>query len=742
MDRNNHVDYVIRYSFADTDTQKAIDQLERLLRRLHEVGLQSEVREADESSLFVFVRASNTKSLRHAVYQSRIRDWLHGVRNTEPEQESEAEPQTEAERLRVIYHMITVPREAGGAGIIPEYGEWKNVTAVFPLHDDETNKECMRDWSSKTFLTPEDLDKIRNSFGESVGFYFAFLQSYFRFLMFPAAFGFSCWILLGSFSTIYTVVNALWCIVFIEYWKRQEEDLSCRWQTRGVSLNRPKRLDFKPEREVRDARTGEIKGVFPIGKRMQRQLLQVPFTVVAAIGLGVIIATCFAIEIFISEIYNGPFKGYLVFIPTILLSALIPTMTAVLVSVATRLNDYENYETQFAYDAALTQKIFIINFITSYLPIVLTAFVYLPFASYIVPYLDVFQLTVRPFVSKEHATTARTKFSINPDRLRKQVIYFTVTAQAVNFAQETIVPILKQRFAQKYKEYQRNRNKPVDDDSTESETQRKSRDIPFQDDPNETKFLNRVRNEADLADYDVTDDLREMCIQFGYLALFAPIWPLVPVSFLVNNWVELRSDFFKICIECKRPWPQRAETIGPWLESLGFLSWVGSITSSALVYMFSNNDTAPDGQPSTIKGWALLLTIFFSEHLYLFVRYAVRAGMSKLEPPNVRKERTERYMMRRRYLESTLLTRSASDDDESEAEQPPADADSGVDLSQITRKTLEEDAREWTRHGTDPAEKFWQRQKGWRESAHVASAIVRELTSHSAKESKESKKEL
>lgn len=99
---------------------------------------------------------------------SRIRDWLYGVRNTEPEPEDSAEPQTESERLRVIYHMITVPREGGGAGIIPKSDEWKNVVAIFPLHDQEANSQCIRDWSRKTFLTTEDLDQIRNTFGESV----------------------------------------------------------------------------------------------------------------------------------------------------------------------------------------------------------------------------------------------------------------------------------------------------------------------------------------------------------------------------------------------------------------------------------------------------------------------------------------------------------------------------------------------------------------------------------------------
>lgn len=111
---------------------------------------------------------------------------------------------------------------------------------------------------------------------------------------------------------VYTAINCLWCIIFVEYWKRQEVDLSCRWQTKGVSAVRTTRREFKPEKEVRDEGTGEMRGVFSASKRMRRQLLQIPFALLAAIALGAIIATCFAIEIFISELYNGPLKSYLV----------------------------------------------------------------------------------------------------------------------------------------------------------------------------------------------------------------------------------------------------------------------------------------------------------------------------------------------------------------------------------------------------------------------------------------------
>ncbi|KAL1851454.1 hypothetical protein Plec18167_008645 [Paecilomyces lecythidis] len=705
------VDYVIRYRFADTDPSEAAQQLERLLRALTEVGLQTEVRHGDETSLLVFVRAAKRR-LAKAIHRSRVRDWLYGVRNQEPDASSVTDPQTEAERLRVIFQLITFPKEEGGADITPKHGEWENVEAIFALHDDETNRKWMRDWSQKTLLTKDDLDQIRNKFGEKVGFYFAFLQSYFKFLVFPAAFGFSCWLLLGHFSVIYTVGNCLSCLVFVEYWKRQETDLSIRWQTKGVSALLTKRREFKAEKVITDEVTGEKKYIFPATKRLSRQLLQVPFALLAVTALGAIIATCFAIEIFISEIYNGPLKTYLVFIPTILLSALVPTISALLVNVATRLNDLENYETQESYDVALTRKIFVLNFIVSYLPIILTAFVYVPFAGLIVPYLDVFKLTVRPFVSKDEVH-AVTEFQINPDRLRKQVIYFTVTAQIVNFAMETIVPYAKRKLFLKYKEFSDERK----NGSSNGEGQEQKSTAAFDDPPEEAEFLVRVRRQAELSEYTVTDDLREMCIQFGYLALFSPVWPLVPVSFLINNWVELRGDFFKICKECRRPTPERTDTIGPWLDTLGLLSWLGSITSSALVYMF--NGSGPEGTPSRIQFWALLLTIFFSEHLYLLVRAVIAAVVAKVETPSIRQEKAEMYTLRRKYLQSAIDAEKEGVTGE-DVEEPVLQGGE----EKITRESLEEDARASTLRDSTASDRFWGRQRGWQESVKVGAGII------------------
>lgn len=187
------------------------------------------------------------------------------------------------------------------------------------------------------------------------------------------------------------------------------------------------------------------------------------------------------------------------------------------------------------------------------------------------------------------------------------------------------------------------------------------------------------------------------------------------VSFLINNWIELRGDALKIAIETQRPVPWRADSIGPWLEALGFLSWLGSLTSAALVFLFSGDGLGPNGSPWDIKAWGLLLTMFFSEHIYLAVQLGVRKALSKLDSPGLQKERSERFVVRKQYLA------------ESQGQEAAEKAASGGIAAgeKISRSTLEEEARQSTLkgHGT-PGERFWQRQRGQAESIAVGKSFI------------------
>ncbi len=101
-----------------------------------------------------------------------MKDWLFGVRPAAPDRETQrsldAEPVTAAERLRIVHALITLPESEGGAGITPQKRQWSLVESIFPLHDQEFNKAWVKRWSTTWTVKAEELEKIRNMFGEKV----------------------------------------------------------------------------------------------------------------------------------------------------------------------------------------------------------------------------------------------------------------------------------------------------------------------------------------------------------------------------------------------------------------------------------------------------------------------------------------------------------------------------------------------------------------------------------------------
>ncbi|KAI1004463.1 hypothetical protein K3495_g3748 [Podosphaera aphanis] len=641
---SHNVDYVIHFNYEDIDKPQADAQFAKLIKALNVVGFEVQVRKGDESSLYIFIKMASENDLNFEVYRSRLQEWSYAVNPTLPPDEMqknlEKKPITEAERLRLIYSLVTCPKSEGGAGITPNTGEWKIVKSIFPLHDPIFNKEWVKKLSSKYFLTTQDLDEVQAKFGEKIAFYFAFLQTYFLFLAFPAGFGLFAWLFLDSYSPTYAIVNGLWSIFFLEYWKRKQQDLAVHWEVQDIHFIQKQRAEFKLRGISNHPATAEHALSFSILNRFCWQLPQVLFTVVAVVATGSLISICFSIEIFLSEVYSGPFKKYLIFLPTLILSTVLPKLLSFLTSIASNLSDLENHKTLHSHEVSMIQKIFVLNFITSYLPIFLTAFIYVPFARVLVPFLDVFQLVVRHGTEDGEMNKVNTNFKINPDRLEKQVIYFTVTAQIIGFGTEVILPYVKRKFFNKIKKVQVHTGLKKDTLNLSSN--------------DESEFLDRVKREAHLEIYDVTSDFREIIVQYGYLSLFSVIWPVTACSFFINNWIEIRGDALKIVLDTQRPIPWRADSIGPWKDAMIFLTWLGSITSAALVYLFSEGRLEAEGAPWNIKGWGLLLTIIFSEHIHSIIQLSIKKVLSQIENPEKQKERYETLILRKQYIQQKL----------------------------------------------------------------------------------------
>jgi anoctamin-10 len=144
-----------------------------------------------------------------------------------------------------------------------------------------------------------------------VAFYFAFGQSYSAFLLFPAVTGLIAWLWLPNYSLVYAILTVIWCTVFLEYWKVREVDLSIRWQVRGVNKTKTNRPEYKYEQVVVD-QYGRTIHYTPKWKQIARQLVQVPFMAASTAALALMISSVFAVEILISDSYDGPNSFYLV----------------------------------------------------------------------------------------------------------------------------------------------------------------------------------------------------------------------------------------------------------------------------------------------------------------------------------------------------------------------------------------------------------------------------------------------
>jgi hypothetical protein len=242
-----------------------------------------------------------------------VKDWLYGITKEHPggTASSVVSGFFEAEDILSVYHLVNWRKELGGAGITPGFGKWGNVSSIFPLHNHRTNRELLTRLSKRIFLQLEDLDQIRDLLGSKIAFYFAFLQTYFQFLIFPCAAGIFARLVLPQYSLLFALVIGVWCTVFLEYWKIQQTDLSIRWNVRGVGNLKVNRPQYQYTKTIVDS-AGRKRHYFPRWKRIARQLLVVPFVLTSTLFLGALIAVVFAIETFISEAYEGPYKFYLV----------------------------------------------------------------------------------------------------------------------------------------------------------------------------------------------------------------------------------------------------------------------------------------------------------------------------------------------------------------------------------------------------------------------------------------------
>eukprot|EP01043_Picozoa_sp_COSAG02_P048445 COSAG02_NODE_4759_length_5019_cov_3.090650_2_plen_465_part_00 len=153
------------------------------------------------------------------------------------------------------------------------------------------------------------------------------------------------------------------------------------------------------------------------------------------------------------------------------------------------------------------------------------------------------------------------------------------------------------------------------------------------------KELQKVRDPYELQNrlmpYTGTfDDFNDRVIQFGYIVLFAPAFPLAPFLAFINNVFEIRTAGFKMCFAYQRPTFKPRAGIGSWMAFLNVLGFLAVITNASMITFVGSQDADNMGletenmtQRSTY--YQLWLRFVVVEHCVL----SLRTVLMVISPP-------------------------------------------------------------------------------------------------------------
>ncbi|XP_059640656.1 anoctamin-like protein At1g73020 [Cornus florida] len=463
------------------------------------------------------------------------------------------------------------------------------VKQVFPLHDELTRKQLLRNWALNwRDITMQPIDEIYSYFGTKIATYFAFLGMYTRWMLFPAAFGLALQLVdFGSLQLlmlpVFLVSMVLWAVLFFQFWKRKNSALLARWQISHSVGADPgyKGFDMEwsslqsPVELIRKWSIDQTKGKEVVQREEWFGCLM-RFRNDAIVILS-IICLQLPFELTYAHLYEVIGSDILKFGLTAIYLFAIQYFTKIGGKLSVNLIKYENNEnTEYRADS-LIYKVFGLYFMQSY--------------------IGVFY----------HALLHR-----NFKTLRQVLIQRLILSEVLENLMENSLPYL--RYS--YKKYRTVRTKKKRDKGLSS---------------GKIRLTSRVEKEYLKPDYSASigeeledglfDDFLELALQFGMIMMFACAFPLAFAFAALNNVTEIRTDALKLLSMFKRPIPRASATIGAWLNIFQFLIVMSICTNCALLVCLYDEEGKWKIEPG-------LAAIFIMEHILLLIKF----GFSHIVP--------------------------------------------------------------------------------------------------------------
>ena len=142
---------------------------------------------------------------------------------------------------------------------------------------------------------------------------------------------------------------------------------------------------------------------------------------------------------------------------------------------------------------------------------------------------------------------------------------------------------------------------------------------------NQRRYLkqasSKVWDEVMMKGYDTFDDYTILLVQFGYVACFSMVFPLVPLLSLLNAVVQIRMDAYKLCRTRQRPIAEKSGSIGVWDNVLQLMVVCAVITNCSMIGFTSLQLRINFPGLSSMHRALFMIMV---EHILLFIGYLMQ----------------------------------------------------------------------------------------------------------------------
>lgn len=588
-------DYVLKVVYPnDPKTNKieleAVTNVKIILKLLYGSGFIVEARPDSNDQFILLFITLREEFLNHLIDLVNATDELFNIK-TNPTSDDKI---TLAERLRIISLKLALPKNKGGCGLkIGMHG----IKGMFPCKTiKKLELEYKSNWSSlgkvaKKSVRDDDVKLLNETCGVGYSLYYKFVQAYVSSIGCLGLIGIMAWYYLAPLSIIYAIVNLF--IGFTTYLciYASERKSSNDWGLKNIEKAEIIKIDDE--------------NIDPHWKVLLRQIMFIPFIISGGALLFTAQFTCFILEIFINEIYQGPFKGIFALLPTILVCLAVPIGTAIFTFISTKYITFENNPTFQNDNRSLLKKLFSFDCLASYVPLTITSFIYLPLGYLVDPYLQ----TIQAIFTRANSVysyvplvpTKESNYQVNNLRLSSQMFYFMVINQIIGFFVEHALPQILSIIL----------NTPKVASILGSPKSSKILDFNTLDNEKEHEYLQLVRSKFKLpvASSTLDGEYKQHVIQYGFLMLFGPIWPLSSIICFIFGVLQQEADYLKFIKFNQPPVPIRVENSSPWVEFMKILLIIGSFISISITLMYGGESEIESfiGKSSVIGKWFYVL---------------------------------------------------------------------------------------------------------------------------------------